>query len=128
MELNLPDGALFIKADKNLLTSTLENLIHNAIKYTPKGKVSISARQLNNNVLIEVADTGIGIADGDKQIIFEEFRQASEGFSRKYEGTGLGLTIVKKYTELMGGTITLNSEPGFGTTFILKFPSGSPID
>jgi PAS domain S-box-containing protein len=128
MELNLPDGALFIKADKNLLTSTLENLIHNAIKYTPKGKVSISARQLNNNVLIEVADTGIGIADGDKQIIFEEFRQASEGFSRKYEGTGLGLTIVKKYTELMGGTITLNSEPGVGTTFILKFPSGSPID
>jgi PAS domain S-box-containing protein len=128
MELNLPDESLFLKADKNLLTSILENLVHNAIKYTPKGKISISARQLNNNVVIEVADTGIGIADEDKDVIFEEFRQASEGFSRKFEGTGLGLTVVKKYTDIMGGTITLNSEPGVGTTFILKFPSGSPTD
>ena len=127
MEINLPDTPLFLKADKNLLTSILENLIHNAVKFTPEGKVTISARQLNNEVVIEVADTGIGIADADKQIIFEEFRQASEGFSRKYEGSGLGLTIVKKYTGIMGGTVTLNSKPGAGTTFILKFSSGSSI-
>lgn len=125
IELNLPDEPLFIKGDRNLLASVLENLIHNAIKYTPKGKVTISAKQSDKYVVIEVADTGIGVADENKEIIFEEFRQASEGFSRKYEGTGLGLTIVKRYTALMGGTVTLDSKPDNGTIFTLKFPSGN---
>ena len=122
LDLDLPDKPIKIDGDINLLTSIFENLINNAIKYTEKGKVTISVKQSDHQAVIEVSDTGIGISQRDQEIIFEEFRQASEGFSRKFEGTGLGLTITKKYAEVMRGTISLKSKPGDGTTFILKFP------
>lgn len=122
LDLDLPDKPIKIDGDINLLTSIFENLINNAIKYTEKGKVTISVKQSDQQAVIEVSDTGIGILQRDQEIIFEEFRQASEGFSRKFEGTGLGLTITKKYAEVMRGTISLKSKPGDGTTFILKFP------
>ena len=122
LELDLPDKQIFVKGDETLFTSIFDNLISNAIKFTDRGKISIKAAQNGDNAVIEISDTGIGISEIDQKIIFEEFRQASEGFSRKYEGTGLGLTIARKYTEIMKGKISLKSTPGFGTTFILEFP------
>ena len=122
IELKLPDEEIFINGNNELLDSILDNLINNAINYTERGKITISAAQLNNKAVIDITDTGIGISETDQQIIFQEFRQASEGFTRKFQGTGLGLTIAKKYTEMMDGTIQLKSIPGEGSTFTLTFP------
>ncbi|MCX6149563.1 MAG: PAS domain S-box protein [Ignavibacteriales bacterium] len=117
---------LFSYLDKDMLTSIVNNLINNAIKYTPKGKVTVDIKKVtfneNLNVEILVKDTGIGISDENLSIIFEPFRQASEGWSRKFEGTGLGLTLVKKYVEIMNGAITVESKVGVGSTFKVLFP------
>jgi signal transduction histidine kinase len=123
-ELKLPDEPIFINGNVELLASILDNLISNAVNYTERGKITITAEQINNKAIIDITDTGIGVSETDQQIIFQEFRQASEGFTRKFQGTGLGLTISKKYTEMMNGTIELKSKPGEGSTFTLTFPLG----
>ncbi len=115
--------------DENMFISIINNLLNNAIKYTDKGSVTLTAKTDRNNAIIEVRDTGIGVPQALQETIFEPFRQASEGYGRSFEGTGLGLTLVKKFMELMGGTIILKSIPADpsagkagGSTFILKFP------
>ncbi len=112
-------------ADERLLVQVMNNLVSNAIKYTKDGGVTVKASTIVQNskhmVKISVSDTGIGIAQQDFDLIFKEFRQVSEGFSRKYEGAGLGLTITKKFIELMGGSISVESEPGKGSTFSIYF-------
>lgn len=107
--------------DENLFVTVINNLINNALKYTDKGKITIQTETASGKVQINVIDTGIGISKEKQKLIWEEFRQASEGLSRKYEGTGLGLTIVKKYTELMGGKISLESKEGMGSAFAVTF-------
>ena len=77
--------------------------------------------------MIRVVDTGIGIAKEDQETIFDEFRQVSEGYNRHFEGAGLGLTIAKKFTEKMGGSISLESEVGKGSTFTVVFPAEEEI-
>jgi CheY-like chemotaxis protein/two-component sensor histidine kinase len=120
-----PVNSIYINSDKDILTKVFSNLINNAIKYTQTGditiKVSINAN-LNNNVKIDIIDTGIGILEEFHQVIFEPFRQVSEGLSRKFEGNGLGLSITKKFVELLGGSISLKSKPGKGSTFSVLFP------
>lgn len=120
------DYNLFVNADTEFLTTILENLISNAIKFTNNGGVLVNcSSEIKNEqefVVIEVSDTGIGISPNNIKMIFEEFRQASEGLSRNYEGTGLGLTIAKRYTELLGGKISVESTPGAGSTFRMEFP------
>lgn len=120
------DYNLFVNADTEFLTTILENLISNAIKFTNNGGVLVNCsseiKSGQEFVVIEVSDTGIGISPNYIKMIFEEFRQASEGLSRNYEGTGLGLTIAKRYTELLGGKISVESTPGAGSTFRLEFP------
>jgi len=115
-----------IETDESLFLEILNNLVSNAIIYTNKGKVEIKADKLikgNKSLLIiKIADTGIGIPKDKQEIIWEEFRQASEGFARKYEGTGLGLSIAKKYTHLLGGEIYLESKEGKGSTFTIELP------
>lgn len=113
---------LTLRTDKNLLTVILENLLKNAILYTNAGEVSIGCGLHSHGIMIQVQDTGIGIRKEDQEKIFEEFRQVSEGLSRNYEGTGLGLTITRRYMEKIGGTITVDSEPGKGSTFTMLFP------
>jgi PAS domain S-box-containing protein len=112
--------------DEHLFTDMLNNLIKNAIVYTEKGGIVVqaSAEYDNDNewAHISVIDTGIGIDEKDFEIIFEEFRQASEGLNRSFEGTGLGLTLAKKYVEMMRGTISVKSRLGFGSTFTVKLP------
>ena len=109
------------KSDERFIRHILDNLVNNAIKFTDEGGVTIELSKENNKVLIKVKDTGIGIAKDKCKIIFEEFRQESEGLGRNFEGTGLGLSIAKRFVELMKGTIEVESEVNAGSTFIVKF-------
>ena len=120
------DANLTTTIDQRLFTDILNNLLQNAVTYTETGgiNVEVGKEKLERKdwVYISITDTGIGIAEKDFEFVFEEFRQVSEGFSRSFEGTGLGLTLTKKYVELMQGIITLESQVGVGSTFTLKFP------
>jgi PAS domain S-box-containing protein len=117
---------VYAYVDEQLLFQILNNLVGNAIKYTQKGTIIVEIKTLIKNqkdlASISVIDTGIGIKKENIKQIFEEFRQVSEGLSRQFEGTGLGLTITKKFVELLGGEIIVTSEYGKGTTFEVLFP------
>ena len=94
------------------------------MKFTPEGgRISINARQANGSVEISVSDTGIGIAVEDQPKIFEEFRQVGSDSTHKSEGTGFGLTLAKKFVELHGGRIWVESEVGKGSTFTFTLPT-----
>jgi len=113
-----------VKTDGDKMRHILQNLINNAIKYTDKGKVAVSARYQSEvgSVQITVNDTGIGIPEEARPFIFEMFRQVSGSATRSCGGVGLGLHIVKKFTELLGGKIGVESEVGRGSTFTVSFP------
>lgn len=126
---------LSILADEKLFNQIYLNIIDNAIKYTEKGGVTIEIKpDINDNgdifLLISVNDTGIGIDESLFYFIFDEFRQASEGFSRNFEGNGLGLTLARKMARMMGGDIYVESKLGTGSTFTIAFPlyQGEPIE
>lgn len=125
-KLELLSNNLIINSDEKLLRGILINLINNAIKYTIKGEIIVSSKIISKKgkkfLHLIVSDTGIGIPKEKQEVIFEAFRQASEGYNRSFEGTGLGLTIVKKYIDILNGNLLLNSEPGIGTTFIIQLP------
>lgn len=113
---------LLVHADRLKLKRIVLHLIDNAIKFTENGTVEIGC-QLTNRVLnLSVSDSGIGISPKMQQVIFEPFRQVETGIIRNYGGNGLGLSLVKAYVELMNGTISLQSELGKGTTFLISIP------
>ena len=113
--------------DERKIKQILLNLLSNAVKFTPEGgRIGINARQVDGSVEISVSDTGIGIAAEDQPKIFEEFRQVGSDYSHKVEGTGLGLTLAKKFVELHGGRIWVESEPGMGSTFTFVLPLKVP--
>lgn len=116
------EESLMIHADKTKLYQILSNLVNNALKFTKQGQVVLGARSEDTELVFIVEDTGSGINKEEHKQIFERFRQS--GFNREAGagGTGLGLAIVKEYTRLMGGSIHLDSEPGKGTRFELRFP------
>ena len=118
--------SLRVSTDSNILTQIMNNLINNAIKFTNQGEVRIVISQVIEDgghwAKIDVIDTGIGISLENQDIIWEEFRQVSEGRNRGFEGTGLGLTITKKFVEKLHGTITLQSETAIGATFSVRIP------
>lgn len=120
----IPAGLPKIHADRMKLTIILQNLINNALKFTENGMVSVTAREVapHKRVEIEVRDSGVGIPKEAHDVIFEKFQQADPSSTRNYGGIGLGLYIVKVFTELLGGTISLESEPMKGSTFTLSFP------
>jgi two-component system, NtrC family, sensor kinase len=112
--------------DERKIKQVLLNLLSNAVKFTPEGgRIGISARQADGSVEISVSDTGIGIAPEDQPKIFEEFRQVGSDYAHKTEGTGLGLTLAKKFVELHGGRIWVESEVGKGSTFSFTLPERS---
>lgn len=119
-----PKEGLSVKTDPKIIREILNNLVNNAVKYTEKGKVEIELKrnELTGEVMIRVKDTGIGIAKDKLDVIFEEFRQASEGLARSFEGTGLGLSITKKFVQLLGGKIFVESQVGIGSTFTVVLP------
>jgi signal transduction histidine kinase len=99
------------------------NLLSNAVKFTPEGgRVGLSATAAEGALTIAVTDTGVGIAPEDQAAIFEEFRQVGLDEARRQEGTGLGLTLAKKFVELHGGRIWVNSRVGQGSTFSFTLP------
>ncbi len=112
--------------NEQMLGTVIDNLIRNAIKFTDTGSIKVSVSKSNmlsqNWVKISVKDTGIGIHEEQIETIFSEFRQASEGSTRNFEGIGLGLTIVKKYIEFFRGRIDVISEPGKGSEFHVYIP------
>ncbi|WP_297087938.1 response regulator [uncultured Draconibacterium sp.] len=116
------DATLPITSDEKKCRHILQNLISNAVKFTEEGKVEVISKQIDKNIVITVTDTGIGISEDQISHIFDEFKQADSSTSRKYGGTGLGLAIAKKYTHLLGGNISVKSEPGKGTEFTLVLP------
>lgn len=109
--------------DSALLARILNNLVGNAIKFTNEGGVNVRVAADGNNVIIDVADTGVGVDEEFKPRLFEEFRQESCGLSRRHEGIGLGLALTKKMVDLLDGDISLTSQKGKGSTFTLTFPA-----
>ncbi|NJO70174.1 MAG: response regulator [Bacteroidetes bacterium] len=115
----------FILTDITRLKQVLNNLLNNALKFTDNGSVEFGYQKQDNLLLFFVKDTGFGINDQEKELIFERFKQAGMG-SRKKEGTGLGLAISKGLVELMGGNIWVKSEPGSGSVFYFTLPISEP--
>jgi signal transduction histidine kinase/CheY-like chemotaxis protein len=111
-----------IETDKDRLFQILNNLISNAIKFTQSGFIRVNAKQIDSNIFITVADSGIGIKKEYLEIIFDRFTQADMGLTRAHGGTGLGLSIAKGMVEYLGGEINVRSEFGKGSEFTLKIP------
>ena len=119
---NVPDDLPLINGDEDKLIQVVINLLSNAVKFTKKGSVTIDAYREENQLIVEVQDTGIGIAEEDKHKIFERFRQAGDTLTDKPQGTGLGLPICREIIEHHGGIIWMKSEPGVGSTFFFSIP------
>lgn len=121
-----PMTAFPVVCDLKFIHGILENLLDNAIKFTNKGSITLSIRTEKNGkmnyAVIDIVDTGIGISEKSQKIIFEDFQQESVGYGRVYEGTGLGLSLARKYVELLGGYINLKSKVGEGSTFSIFIP------
>jgi len=113
---------LRLHTDPAKLKLVLQNLLSNAVKFTPAGQVTVSARGRDDGVEIAVTDSGIGIAPDVLPIIFEPFRQGESGTTRRFGGVGLGLSIVRRLLDLLGGTITVETEVGRGSTFRVWLP------
>ncbi len=125
--LDLHSDSFILETDVGMLKVILENLVNNAIKFTTKGEIKIlSDVEYSKNepkLTVKVIDSGVGIKKKDVPLIFEEFKQLSEGFTKDFQGSGLGLSITKKFVNLLGGTISVESEYGKGTTFTISFPT-----
>jgi signal transduction histidine kinase len=112
-----------IPADERKFKQVMLNLLSNAVKFTPPGgRVDVDARLANGHLEVSVRDTGVGIAPENRQAVFEEFRQVGRTGSSTQEGTGLGLALARRFAELHGGAISLESEPGKGSTFTVSIP------
>jgi signal transduction histidine kinase len=112
-----------IVADERKVKQILLNFLSNAVKFTPEGgRVGVTVTAADGVATIAVSDTGIGIAPQDQAAIFEEFRQVGRDDARTQEGTGLGLTLAKKFVELHGGRIGVQSQVGRGSTFSFTLP------
>ena len=129
LDYRIDEAIPLLRQDPGKLRQILYNLLSNAIKFTPEGgRVTLRARAEGRFVVVEVQDTGIGIADEDREAIFEKFRQAKapgqgeDVLTREHQGTGLGLSIVRELTKLLGGDVHLESQAGQGSTFTVRIP------
>jgi PAS domain S-box-containing protein len=115
-----------IYSDSTKIKQVLLNLLSNAVKFTTKGSVTMAARCAPGGVRIDVIDTGIGIRQSDLQAIWEDFRQVDQSRTREFGGTGLGLSITRKLLERLGGSVTVQSSYGEGSTFSVFLPERLP--
>jgi signal transduction histidine kinase/CheY-like chemotaxis protein len=118
------DGLPVMRTDEGKVSQILRNFVSNALKYTEKGHVRVAAHldAASEAIVFSVADTGIGIAPEDQKRIFDEFAQVEHPLQRRFKGTGLGLPLSKRLAELLGGSITVESSPGTGSTFSVTIP------
>lgn len=119
---------LYGEVDEKLLNQAIIHLLNNALKFTHTGGVKLICRARDKKIVIDVIDTGVGIPNESLKIIFSDFRQASEGYNRAYEGVGLGLTIAKKTVDLMQGEISVKSKILEGSTFTITLPLSDKDD
>jgi two-component system, NarL family, sensor histidine kinase BarA len=133
LECRLDEAIPLLRQDPGKIRQILYNLLSNAIKFTPEGgRVTLRARAEGRFLVVDVQDTGIGIAEDDRETIFEKFRQAKlpgqadNVLTREYHGTGLGLSIVRELTKLLGGDVHLESQTGQGSTFTVRIPMMLP--
>ncbi|HET7497380.1 MAG TPA: ATP-binding protein [Candidatus Eisenbacteria bacterium] len=119
-----PEGIPPLHTDEGKVSQILRNFISNALKFTEQGEVRVRARLVNGGgkIAFEVSDTGIGIAPEDQERVFQEFTQIDSAIQRRVRGTGLGLPLCRKLTELLGGSVSVRSEVGSGSTFIAEIP------
>jgi signal transduction histidine kinase len=126
LEVSCEAGLGSMHADQMRLRQALLNLMSNANKFTEKGSIRVAARQGRQNgrewITLSVADTGIGMTAEQMGRLFQEFSQATSATASKYGGTGLGLTISRRFCQMMGGDIEVESEPGRGSTFTIRLP------
>ncbi|MDZ4059446.1 MAG: ATP-binding protein, partial [Bacteroidales bacterium] len=122
---SLPAKEAIIKTDREKVQAILTNLVKNAIKYTNDGTIEFGYCKKDDYLEFYVKDTGIGIAKGRQEAIFERFIQAEIEDIRTRQGSGLGLAISKSYIEMLGGKIWLKSEEGTGSTFYFTLPYNS---
>lgn len=126
LEVNLPSSLTAMYADSTKVRQTLFNLLSNASKFTEQGVITLTVNSFRHNekewVSFQVKDTGIGMTPEQMARLFKAFTQADASTTRKYGGTGLGLAITKKFCEMMGGDISVESEPNQGSTFTMKLP------
>jgi len=120
--LEIPEEEDLVLMDEIRFSKVINHLMSNAVKFTERGLISLKVRMENHILDIAIKDTGIGISADKLPVIFERFRQAEESVTRSHEGIGLGLSIAKGICELMGGHISVSSEPGKGTEFRLSIP------
>ncbi len=118
----IPDDLPAMVSDLKKCHHILQNIIGNAVKFTEKGQVELTAEHNNGKFYVGIKDSGIGIQEDQLPHIFDEFRQADGKTSRKFGGTGLGLAIAKKYTQMLGGSIEVRSQEGAGSTFVVMLP------
>ncbi len=121
-EVRLPDEPVILNTDGWKLRQILSNLLSNALKFTDRGGVIVTLQPEANEVLLHIADTGIGIGDNHLEQIFDPFWQVEQTSTRRYGGTGLGLGVARKLAELLGGRLTVRSRPGAGSTFTVRLP------
>jgi signal transduction histidine kinase len=120
---SLAPGIPLLRQDAVKLQQILSNLLSNAIKFTPEGgRVLLKAEADPQHLVLTVADTGVGIAAEEQELVFEKFRQAGNPMTREHGGTGLGLSIVRELSKLLGGEVSLQSELGRGSTFTVRVP------
>jgi two-component system phosphate regulon sensor histidine kinase PhoR len=130
LSLDMGDESLLVHADEEAIVTILDNLITNALRYTPaNGKIHVTCRRENDLVCVAVSDTGLGIAPEQQERVFERFYRVDKARSSDLGGTGLGLSIVKHLTQSMGGTVRLESRIGRGSKFSVTFPlHGATVD
>jgi len=124
LTLMVDDCPQVIRSDKGLLEQVVQNLVANAIRYTPRGKVTLRCVHESDAMRIEVKDTGIGIPENKRELIFEEFAQLNAQPGEKREGLGLGLAIVRRIARLLQHDVHVDSAPGYGSTFSVIVPYG----
>jgi PAS domain S-box-containing protein len=123
LRLECADGLAAFSADERKFKQIMLNLLSNAVKFTPEGgSVSVAVQRNGESVEIHVRDTGVGIAPEDQAAVFEEFKQVGRDYTKKAEGTGLGLALTRRFVELHGGEVRLMSAPGKGSTFTVTLP------
>ncbi len=122
LRISEPETPTTMVSDRRKITKMLVALLSNAYKFTPRGEVRLSVEVRNDRVIYRVQDTGIGIPEEMQELVFDEFRQVDGSSTRRYGGSGLGLSLARRLARLLGGEISLESSPGEGSTFRVDLP------
>jgi signal transduction histidine kinase len=125
LQFSVSETPLWVRSDPRLLRRVLQNFVSNAIRYTEHGSVVVHVAQAGDEVVVTVRDTGPGIAEADREDIFEEFRRV--GKTQKIPGKGLGLAIVRRVTAMLGHPIALETAPGQGAAFAIRLPMAAAV-